>query len=280
MIRLIAVDFDDTLYTADKRVTEANRQALCAAMDRGIRVLPCSGRYEDCMMDGVRALNLDCEGEYLISSNGAKIVRLGMKPDASDADRIERLITTPPEHARQVIAWGRAHADCVNVQVYANNRFYVERYDRSTAFYESKAKRLATRIDSLDETLMQPIEKVIFTCEAAEPIRQLYDLFIDQIPAGLHMFKSAPYLLEFTNAAVDKWNAVCYLADKFGIAREEILCMGDYQNDVTMVGKAGFGGCPSNALDSVKAVADYVSPLDHEHDAVADILNHFAAQLG
>ena len=86
---------------------------------------------------------------------------------------------------------------------------------------------------------------------------------------------SKPYFLEVLSAGTDKGTALEILADRLGIPLESVLAVGDAQNDLGMVRKAGWGCAPSNAIPAVKAAARYVSPKSHEEDAVAEILDRF-----
>ena len=48
------------------------------------------------------------------------------------------------------------------------------------------------------------------------------------------------------------------LVTPFGIANAPVFAMGDYGNDITLLKVADFSGCPSTAIDEVKAVADII----------------------
>ena len=54
-----------------------------------------------------------------------------------------------------------------------------------------------------------------------------------------------------------------------------MIAAGDYNNDLEMIQNAGVGVAVQNALPQVKAAADYVTPHDNNHDAVADIVEKF-----
>ena len=56
-IKLIALDMDDTLLNTDKELTERNYQALKKASEKGIYIVPATGRLYDAIPDAVR--NLD-----------------------------------------------------------------------------------------------------------------------------------------------------------------------------------------------------------------------------
>ena len=58
------------------------------------------------------------------------------------------------------------------------------------------------------------------------------------------------------------------------IAKEEIAYLGDDLNDLSGMQLAGFVGCPKDACEEVKAMADYISSEDGGHGAVRDIISY------
>ena len=43
-IKLIALDLDGTLLTEDKQLSERNRKALEVCIEKGVYIVPCTGR--------------------------------------------------------------------------------------------------------------------------------------------------------------------------------------------------------------------------------------------
>ena len=64
------------------------------------------------------------------------------------------------------------------------------------------------------------------------------------------------------------------LAEKLGIPRENIMTLGDQENDIAMLEYAGLGVAMDNALDSVKAVSQFVTKSNTE-DGVAYAVEKF-----
>lgn len=56
--------------------------------------------------------------------------------------------------------------------------------------------------------------------------------------------------------------------------REEIAYIGDDLNDLMPMRLAGFVGCPRDACNEVKEIADYISPVKGGNGAVRDIIEH------
>ena len=82
---------------------------------------------------------------------------------------------------------------------------------------------------------------------------------------------TAPYYFEFTPLGVDKTRALKETFAKLGIDRSEVIAFGDAQNDQSMIEWSGTGVAMGNAVDEVKAVADYVTDTNNE-DGIAKAL--------
>ena len=72
----------------------------------------------------------------------------------------------------------------------------------------------------------------------------------------------------------NKGNAVRDLANMFNISREEIISIGDQQNDFEMIKFAGLGVAMGNAIDEIKNVADYITDTN-DNNGVAKVINEF-----
>ncbi|MCL2815898.1 MAG: HAD family hydrolase [Oscillospiraceae bacterium] len=65
-------------------------------------------------------------------------------------------------------------------------------------------------------------------------------------------------LYRFANRSAVKWNAVNAVADYYNINTDMIAAFGDDINDLEMLKHCGIGIAVANAVDEVKAVADYI----------------------
>jgi len=70
-VKLIALDLDGTLLNSDKALTARTRAALESAAERGVRIVPATGRFYRGMPEAVRALPFV---RYAITMNGAQVL--------------------------------------------------------------------------------------------------------------------------------------------------------------------------------------------------------------
>jgi Cof subfamily protein (haloacid dehalogenase superfamily) len=107
----------------------------------------------------------------------------------------------------------------------------------------------------------------------------ILDKAISQIPEDVKrkytFLKSTPYYLEILNKKVDKGAGVRDLAESLDIYPEEIMAIGDQENDIAMIRYAGVGVAMGNAIDSVKEIADFTTCTNIE-DGVARAIERFA----
>lgn len=78
-------------------------------------------------------------------------------------------------------------------------------------------------------------------------------------------------MCEVIRRDASKWTALLHLADRWGIAPDEIVAVGDDVNDLPMIAGAGLGVAMGHAPPEVLSVADHVTD-DEENDGLARFL--------
>ena len=71
--------------------------------------------------------------------------------------------------------------------------------------------------------------------------------------------QSAPFFLEFLNPSSNKGIGVSAIAEYLGIEAEEVICMGDAENDHHMLEYAGLG------------IANYIAESNDDHGVAKSI---------
>jgi Cof subfamily protein (haloacid dehalogenase superfamily) len=80
--------------------------------------------------------------------------------------------------------------------------------------------------------------------------------------------------VEIVNGTVSKAAGLIDLVNALGISIEDVLAIGDHQNDIEMIIHAGYGAAVGNATGDLKAAADYVCGADMV-EGVIEAVNHF-----
>ena len=70
--------------------------------------------------------------------------------------------------------------------------------------------------------------------------------------------RSSPCGLEIQDAAFTKGKSARFLSGYLGI--DKLICVGDYENDISMILEADMGCAVANAIPELKSVADRILP--------------------
>jgi len=265
-IELIAIDMDGTLLNPQHEITPAVKQALTAAIKKGVHVVLATGRPLIGIKRYLEELDLQKEGFYCISNNGALI------HNAKDGSIFAE---TTLNFADYLYFEGLARKLGVGFHALSHSELYTANKDISPySVHESFTTGIPLRyrsVEQMDPTLRFPKVMMIDNPE-------LLDVAISQIPHEAKerytIMKSSPYFLEILDKTVNKGTGVQKLAEKLGIPRENIMTLGDQENDIAMLEYAGLGVAMDNALDSVKAVSQFVTKSNTE-DGVAYAVEKF-----
>ncbi len=265
-IELIAIDMDGTLLNPQHEVTPAVKQALIAARKKGVQIVLATGRPYMGVERYLQELDLQQEGCYCITNNGALV------HNAQDGSVIAEIALTIDDYhyfeklARQL---GVHFHALTKTDLYTANRDISE-----YSVHESYMTGIPLKYRPADE--MEP--SLTFPKVMMIDRPELLDQAISQLPAEARerytVMKSSPYFLEILDKRVNKGEGVKTLATKLGIPRENVMTLGDQENDIAMLEYAGLGVAMGNALESVKAVSQFVTKTNME-DGVAFAIEKF-----
>ena len=83
---------------------------------------------------------------------------------------------------------------------------------------------------------------------------------------------SSDNLLELTARGATKGEMVLRLAALLGVKREDLYCIGDHGNDVSMAEVSAVRFCPANAIDEMKALPEMHIVSHCADGAIADVI--------
>lgn len=270
MYRLVAVDLDGTLLNSEKRISEEDKRVIKQAIDKGVKVVVCSGRIYAGARIFARQLGI---GEPLIACNGA-IIR--------DMATEELLYSDSMENEDCYRAMDICRKEGIYFHIYVGDTMYTERLDFSSLFYWQKNQTLPEKdrvdirlVESTSEVLRNSrvaASKIVAVSDDPELLGQTREK-VEKIET-VEVMSSASNNFEIMNRGVSKGNALRFLSERLGIGKEEIVAIGDNENDYSMIQFAGLGIAMQNAEASVKEIADYIT-LSNNESGVAEAIRRF-----
>ena len=133
-------------------------------------------------------------------------------------------------------------------------------------------------VDTMDD-VPSPISKALFSTEEAH-LPALLD-FLASRPwyHDYEVVPSAVTLVELTAKGANKGGMVRRLADLLDVARENVICVGDHANDISMLTWAGQGYAPANAIPQVLHTPGVRRLPDCRDNAIAQLIRSLDKQL-
>jgi Cof subfamily protein (haloacid dehalogenase superfamily) len=260
-ISLLVSDVDGTLVTHDKFLTEATIAAAHRLLAAGVKLSLVSSRppVGFAMLSGPLGLQ-DPIGAY----NGGAIVR----PDLS----VIEATYVPEEAARIAIdAFAAFGLDC---WIFNDKGWHVVRDDGP---YVAKERRTlqATPIVVTDfSTTLTHIGKLVGSSGEFDRVAACEATLSAQLGTRATARRSQAYYLDVTPFGFDKGEAVRRIAHRLSIPLEETAVIGDQANDLPMFAIAGTRIAMGNAIDDVKAMAEFVT-RDNEQDGWAAAIDDY-----
>jgi hydroxymethylpyrimidine pyrophosphatase-like HAD family hydrolase len=283
-IKMIAMDIDGTLVDVGSRVSEENSRAIAEAAARGIEIVLVTGRRFQFARSVADQVPCDL---CMINNNGAVVKsktgesRLTHLLDAGVARRVLEATTE------------FRHSAAVFFDHPGQRQVIVERIDLDDPFRGPYLRRnvdFVSAVDPLTDCLVVnggngggPVEN---------PIHVGFVGGCRQMRAAKAILESVPFASEFTLASteyesrdfafldvlrrgVTKGATLAEWAAHRGIAREEVMAIGDNWNDREMLEFAGLPVVMGNAIPELKALGWPVT-LSNVQNGVAEAIRVYA----
>ncbi|KRM26842.1 MULTISPECIES: Cof-type HAD-IIB family hydrolase [Limosilactobacillus] len=268
-IKMVAIDIDGTLINDNRQITPKTVAAIKKASQQGIKIVLCTGRP----MTGVRAyldqLSLaNREDEYVVSFNGA------LAQTTSGNVMVDYSISF------------NDYADWVNyclkegVHSQIETRDYIYTTNQNLSYYtiyESELVSMLVRYRSLDEMARIQDQYTIAKAMMVDDKKKI-DQAVKDLPEELanrfSIVRSEDFYLEFMHKEASKGKALDRLSSELGLTADEVMALGNAQNDNSMLEFAGLGVAMGNSVDKALAVADVVTG-DNNHDGVAQAIEKY-----
>ncbi|MBQ9710162.1 MAG: HAD family phosphatase [Clostridia bacterium] len=273
--KMFVTDYDNTLLRTDHTILPETWAAIKEYERRGGKFVICTGRMLSTILKTVEPYGL--KGE-IIAFQG------GVTADVNTGEVFEKKHVN---HNDAIELLTELEAAGYYIQVYDNGDYFVNRYTKRTAHY-AKINGLEPIVigeDVVGYVLKNglKLDKIVFGLDddglipCYEEIEPTITAFKKKYEGRLLFNSSNTLLIEAISVGCGKGEAVAALAEKYGIKREEVICIGDALNDASMVEWAGKGFAVANATFDLKAVADEVT-VSCDEDAVGTVIRKYCLE--
>ena len=158
--------------------------------------------------------------------------------------------------------------------IYINDRLYSEKETLYVKRYSDNQKIPYTIIEDISKKEFDTMNKILAIDDDSEKITKISEELKIKYKNKIYCAMSTPIFCEICDKSVSKGNAVKYLADLWGIKKEEIMSCGDQNNDIELLTCAGIGVAMGNASEALKKHADYITDTV-QNDGVVKAVEKF-----
>ncbi|KUO71956.1 MAG: hypothetical protein APF77_04625 [Clostridia bacterium BRH_c25] len=274
--KMLVTDMDYTLLNKEKKVSERNKAAVRKAIEKGVHIVVATGRIYTSARVYAKLLGVSTP---IIASNGA-IIREAVLNSKEDTERTIYKDNLNVEAVKEMIKLSRKYG--IFCHFFTDDTIYAEKLVNVSLRYTEWNKYLGeedqVRIkiaDDIEKAIVQEKVEILKAVVVDGNSEKIQSLRNDIIETGIvSVSQSMKDNLEVMNKGVTKGNAVKMLAQMYGIGREEIIAIGDNENDISMIEYAGLGIAMGNAEESLKKVANHITG-DYQEDGVAEAIERF-----
>lgn len=243
-IKMIATDIDGTILKHNFQFNPEVKECIKKLTCDGIHVVLVTGRMYTTITPIANQLGLETP---IIAYQGG-LVRHGQET------LYER--TLDEIRAREILDWARKND--VHINLYMDDKLYVEKEDETIKRYTDE-RNAEFYVQPFENLILDKINKMLIIKFDDENKIDMWKSYLENKYEDVHFVKSMPYFCEVCNPEATKYHAVTFLKEHWGLEQDEILCIGDQNNDIDLLRAGGIKVAMGNATDELKATADYVT---------------------
>ncbi len=245
MIKMVATDIDGTILGESFEFSPAVVECIKNLSEKGIKVVLVTGRMHLAALKLAQKLGLKTpivsyQGGLIKEQNGETLYQKNLNP----------------ERAKEVIKWAKNNN--VHINLYMDDVLYVENDNIAIKRYTGE-RFIPYKVCNFDDLDINNVNKILaIDFNDANRVTGWVEILKNLMPE-LYIVKSTPYFCEVSNRQPKKTCAVEFLQNYWGLNKEQILCIGDQNNDIELLKSGGIAVAMGNATEDLKSVADYVT---------------------
>lgn len=256
MLKLVFLDLDNTLLNSQKTVSFKTASMIKELSQKGIKFIINTGR----LPYNVEYLSEFVDTSNLVCGNGSYI-------------RIDnKLIYDRPcvkEDAHKIIDYSKRKSVAPRVFFVDGVYSFVEVLTLPTFKVE-----VLNEDNLLDKISKENVYKVCFINEDPNVLNGIADFVYSNLDSSIAEL-SNPRFIECHHRDANKGKGIDKVCELLNVDKDEVLAIGDNENDLSMFNRGYHSACPINGSSSVKNAVEYISKFDCDNDTIVDIVKHF-----
>ncbi len=262
---------DGTLLSSSHHVSEENKRVIKEAVEKGIHVAITTGRLYNCAKlyaneIGLKTPIIASNGSYIGGTHDEEIYKNTISREELThffnlmnetnmywyVSTNERLVSTHPFPASNVY-----HS--LNATLPKDQQIILEVVDSVDTIFERYGDTILKAV-CVEEQNLDSLSHVKATIKAQNPDLEIVSSWFNNF--------------EVLKKGSSKGAAVSAIAKYFNLTADQVMSLGDSENDLSMIEFAGLGVAMGNATDQIKAAADVITDTN-DNDGVAKAISQY-----
>ena len=269
-IRLVALDMDGTLLNEKVLVSQKNQEALLECQKQGVMVILATGKARTSAL-------LACEKSgigHMFSTKSPGIFIQGLLVHGPDGEILSQTYLS-----KDVVRKSFEYAEENNIACcgfLGDTNVTLRSHPRLDELHERYFEPESYVASSVEDIVEQNVYKILFYGDDEEIIKKSVKPYWEEnIVEGAKITQAIPEMLELVPTGTSKATGLKKLLKEYDISPNEIMAVGDGNNDIEMLGLAGIGVAVQNATPDLKEVADVVLASTNDEDGAAEAIWKF-----
>lgn len=270
--KLICIDMDGTLLNSKHKISKASKKTLIKAHDMGVHIVITTGRtyvdaeaYSDLI--GLNSPIIACTGAVVKEKYDENVIY----KSSIDEEICRKLLKIFEKYHVKPIFYSLYKVYCGDLIIKVGMHYL--------KFIESLNKNIKIDYIRNEKKWFQVFELErdnIIKCEIINRSKDKISSLKKELANvnGIEITSSSSYNIEITKKGAAKGRAIEILAEHYGIKKDEIIAIGDSENDISAIEFAGMGIAMKNASEEVKKKANFVTDTN-DNDGVAKAIEKF-----
>lgn len=266
-IKLLILDVDGTLVTDDRRLLSSTIEKLIKLKNKNIKIVLCSGRPLFGIEKILNLIGIDNkDDQYAITYNGGLITK------TNGQAIIDRSLNT--KEFIRVSEWAKKWN--LNTIAFSKNAIYISdsdiNYHSSFISYKNRMPLLYRNSDQLKTELNTITFPKLLLSGSEDDLNVAMNVLPIWMKSEYNPIRSEKMYVEINSSEVNKGWAVKQIADYLNIKKNEIMAIGNGNNDIDMLQESGIKVALQNSTENLKQISNFVTNNDNNHDGVGEAI--------
>lgn len=249
--KAIFTDIDGTILNSADRLPDENKRVIETLISKGIFVVFASGRSTESIRKMFLAISE--EDFNAIAFNGCEITikgKLVYRKTLSNSNAVDIAKT----------------AMKMNLHVHAYSEGNLVFFEKSDIAYKysNHTNLKPLFVDNFIEYLKNKSITKLLIITVSDNIYEIRE-FLSRKFTNVNFVISGPEYLDILPMEVDKGKALSFVCNKLKISPNDSVVIGDSENDLPMIERAGLSVVMENGLDKLKDKADIIAPSNQDN---------------